>query len=62
MVISKVYILKVQGFGDSEDEFVNYGVYRSRKDLDNTLSDLQAEWAEDGLDDVVTDIEEWEIV
>jgi len=59
--MQKVYILTVQGWGDDEDAFYNTGVYSSRVNAETAQRNLIAEALEDGLEDVVTDIEEMEL-
>lgn len=59
--MTKVYILQAQGFGDSEYEFANIGVYSSMEKLQAELVILQEEWLEDGLEDVVTNVEEYTV-
>jgi len=59
--MQKVYILTVQGWGDDEDAFYNTGVYSSRVNAETAQRNLIAEALEDGLEDVVTNIEEMEL-
>ena len=59
--MQKVYILTVQGWGDDEDAFYNTGVYSSRENAETAQRNLIAEALEDGLEDVVTNIEEMEL-
>jgi hypothetical protein len=59
--MQKVYIVQVQGWGDDEDAFYNTGVYSSRVNAETAQRNLIAEALEDGLEDVVTDIEEMEL-
>jgi hypothetical protein len=55
--MTKVYIIKVQGWGDDEDAFENVSAHSTRQLADTALATLLAEAEADGLDDVVTDIE-----
>ena len=55
--MQKVYIVQVQGWGDDEDAMYNTGAYSTRKLADNALAELLVQAEEDGLTDVVTDIE-----
>lgn len=57
--MTKVYILQAQGFGDSEYEFANIGVFSSKEKLEAALASMQQDWLTDGLEDVVTNIEEY---
>ena len=45
----KAYILQVQGWGDSEDEFVNVGVFSSKDFVS------QAEWRDKQIDKILND-------
>ena len=58
--MQKVYVLQAQGWGDSEDEFYNMGVYDSKVAVETAQRNLIAEALEDGLD-AITKIEEWEL-
>ena len=55
----QVYILQVQGWGDSEDEFYNVAAFSTRALADAHVEVLLESWEEDGGDraDVVYDIE-----
>jgi hypothetical protein len=57
--MSKVYIVQIQGWGDSEDEFYNMGAYSTRAKAEAALEDLLQQWEADGCDrdDVVYEID-----
>ena len=57
--MQKVYIVQVQGWGDSEDEFYNCGAFSTRKKAEAHVETLLAQWEADGGDraDVVYEIE-----
>ena len=57
--MSKVYIVQIQGWGDSEDEFYNMGAYSTRAKAEAALEEHLQQWEADGMDrdDVVSDIE-----
>ena len=57
--MSKVYIVQIQGWGDSEDEFYNMGAYSTRAKAEAALEDMLQQWEEDGGDraDVVYEID-----
>jgi hypothetical protein len=57
--MSKVYIVKVQGWGDSEDEFYNFGVRSTKAKAKALVEELLQGWEADGndRDDVVYDVE-----
>jgi len=55
--MSKVYIVQVQGWGDDEDAFYITGAYSTRPKAEAAVEQLIADAAEDGLTDVVTEIE-----
>ena len=59
--MSKVYVVQALGFGDREDAFYNMGVYSTKAQANKALKEMEAEWAEDDLEDVETNIEEWEL-
>ena len=59
--MQKVYIVQVLGWGDDENAFYNTGVYSSRVNAETAQRNLRAEALEDGLEDVVTNIEEMEL-
>jgi len=55
--MQKVYIVKVQGWGDDEDAFENISAHSTRELAEDAMHVLIAEAHDDGLLDVVTDIE-----
>jgi hypothetical protein len=55
--MKKVYIVRVQGWGDDEDAFEITGAYSTRAKADAAVAQLIADALADGLDDVVTDVE-----
>jgi len=57
--MSKAYIVQIQGWGDSEDEFYNMGAYSTRAKAEAALEDLLQQWEADGCDrdDVVYEID-----
>jgi hypothetical protein len=57
--MNKVYIVQVQGWGDSEDEFYNMGAYSTRAKAEAALEEMLVQWEEDGGDraDVVYEID-----
>ena len=59
--MSKVYVLQVQGWGDSEDAFYNTGVFSTRAKAAAAEKQLLKEAAADGLPDAVTQIEALEL-
>lgn len=60
--MTKVYIVQVQGWGDSEDEFVNISAHSTQALAEAAAIALSAEALADGLEDVVTNIEAMQIV
>jgi len=56
-----IFVVQVQGWGDDENAFYNTGVYSSRVNAETAQRNLIAEALEDGLEDVVTNIEEMEL-
>jgi hypothetical protein len=56
--MKKVYIVKVQGWGDDENAFENVSAHSTRLLAEDAMHLLIAEAHDDGLLDVVTDIEE----
>jgi hypothetical protein len=56
--MKKVYIVKVQGWGDDENAFENVSAHSTRLLAEDAMHVLIAEAHDDGLLDVVTDIEE----
>jgi len=59
--MQKVYVLQVQGWGDDEDAFENIGVYDSVDSLENAKQNFVREAYDDGLTDVVLNVEEFEV-
>jgi hypothetical protein len=59
--MQKVYVLQVQGWGDDEDAFYNIGVYNSIDNLENAKQNCVREAYDDGLIDVVLNVEEFEV-
>jgi hypothetical protein len=59
--MQKVYVLQVQGFGDNENEFYNIGVYNSIDNLEAAKQNVVREAYDDGLTDVVLNVEEFEV-
>jgi len=57
--MQKTYIVQVQGWGASEDEFYNMGAYSTRAKAEAALEEMLVEWEADGGDraDVVYEIE-----
>ena len=57
--MQKVYMVQIQGWGDSEDEFYNMGAYSTRAKAEAALEDLLEGWEADGGDraEVVYEIE-----
>jgi hypothetical protein len=57
--MSKVYIVQIQGWGDSEDEFYNMGAYSTRAKAEAALEEMLVQWEADGCDrdDVVYEID-----
>jgi len=56
-----MYVLQVQGWGDDEDEFVNVGVYDSKVGAETAQRNFISEALDDGVENVVTNIEEFEL-
>ena len=56
-----VYVLQAQGLGENEYEFYNIGVYDSVDNLENAKQNFVREWYDDGLLDVVLNVEEYEV-
>jgi hypothetical protein len=56
-MLQKVYIVKVQGWGDDEDAFENVGAFSTLAKAEAHVVELVAQAEEDGLTDVETDIE-----
>jgi len=59
--MQKVYVLQAQGWGDNEDAFYNIGVYDSVDSLENAKQNCVREAYDDGLTDVVLNVEEFEV-
>jgi hypothetical protein len=59
--MKKMFVLQVQGWGDDEDAFENVGVYDSRIGVETAQRNLISEALDDGMEDVVTNIEEFEL-
>lgn len=58
----QVFVLQVQGWGDSEDEFVNVGVFSSLVNAEQAQRNAITEWEEDtGSTNLVTNIETWDL-
>ena len=55
--MKKVYIVRVQGWGDDEDTFENISAHSTRQLAEDAMHVLIAEAHDDGLLDVVTDVE-----
>ncbi len=57
--MQKVYIVQVQGWGDSEDQFYNCGAFSTRDRAEAHVETLLDQWEADGQDrdDVVYEIE-----
>ena len=57
--MTKTYIVQIEGWGDSEDEFYNMGAYSTRAKAETALEELLVQWEADGgdRDDVVYEIE-----
>jgi hypothetical protein len=56
-----VYVLQAQGLGDNEYEFYNIGVYDSIDNLENAKQNFTREMHDEGLLDVVLNVEEYEV-
>jgi hypothetical protein len=59
--MQKVYVLQAQGLGDNEYEFYNIGVYDSIDNLENAKQNFTREMNDNGLEDVVLKVEEYEV-
>ena len=57
--MTKTYIVQIEGWGDSEDEFYNMGAYSTRAKAEAALEELLVQWEADGgdRDDVVYEVE-----
>jgi len=58
--MQKVYVLQAQGWGDSENEFYNIGVYDSIDSLENAKQNCIREAYDDELE-VVLNVEAFEV-
>ena len=56
-----MYVLQAQGLGDNEYEFYNVGVYDSVDNLENAKQNFTREMHDNGLLDVVLNVEEYEV-
>ena len=56
-----IYILQAQGLGDNEFAFYNVGVYSTLDFAQNAEQNLIRESHDDGLSDIVTNIEMLEL-
>jgi hypothetical protein len=56
--MTKVFIVQAQGWGDDEDAMYNISAHSTREKAEDAMHVLIAEAHSDGLEDVVTDIEE----
>ena len=56
-----VYVLQAQGLGENEYEFYNIGVYDSVDNLENAKQNFTREMHDNGLLDVVLNVEEYEV-
>jgi len=61
--MKKVYIVEVEGWGESEDEFYTMGTYSTLAKAEAKVEKLLTQWEEDGndRDDVVWQIDEMEL-
>ena len=59
--MQKVYVLQAQGLGDNEYEFYNIGVYDSIDNLENAKQNFTRDMCDNGLEDVVLNVEEYEV-
>jgi len=59
--MQKVYVLQAQGLGENEYEFYNIGVYDSTDNLENAKQNFTREMNDNGLEDVVLNVEEYEV-
>jgi hypothetical protein len=55
--MKKVYIVQVQGWGDDEDAMENVSAHSTREKAEDAMHVLIADAHDDGLLDVVTDIQ-----
>jgi hypothetical protein len=59
--MQKVYVLQAQGLGENEYEFYNIGVYDSIDNLENAKQNFTRDMHDNGLEDVVLNVEEYEV-
>jgi len=59
--MQKVYVLQAQGLGENEYEFYNIGVYDSIDNLENAKQKFTREMNDNGLEEVVLNVEEYEV-
>jgi hypothetical protein len=59
--MQKVYVLQAQGLGENEYEFYNIGVYDSIDNLENAKQKFTSDMHNNGLEDVVLNVEEYEV-
>ena len=59
--MQKVYVLQAQGLGENEYEFYNIGVYDSISNLENAKQKFTREMNDNGLEEVVLNVEEYEV-
>jgi hypothetical protein len=56
-----IYVLQAQGLGENEYEFYNIGVYDSIDNLENAKQNFTREMYDEGLLEVVLNVEEYEV-
>ena len=56
-----MYVLQAQGLGDNEYEYYNVGLYDSVDSLENAKQNFTREWYDNGLTDVVFNVDEYEV-
>jgi hypothetical protein len=56
-----IYVLQAQGLGENEYEFYNIGVYDSIDTLENAKQNFTREMHDEGLLEVVLNVEEYEV-
>ena len=56
-----MYVLQAQGLGENEYEFYNIGVYDSISNLENAKQKFTRDMHNNGLEDVVLNVEEYEV-
>jgi hypothetical protein len=56
-----MYVLQAQGLGENEYEFYNIGVYDSIDTLENAKQNFTRDMHNNGLEDVVLNVEEYEV-